>query len=294
MRLTNEEIEIRLRVERDAEERKCRQQELDEARVQQICDYMDRAASRPGFRATSTPSAFLDENRRATSQLLNESTVSRSRTLRKILDVDETDLFEPRTQDQRTSLNFHKEHRRNNVDDHTRASEWNAGRTKNIKALDRAGNRDVPYRASTTMYDRAAHHGYNPGQDPDQYDYGRGRTVGVNSTAKGLKANVPPVVTTVAESLLGIDPDELTEEQLQGLELVCENVSKKHFQAAADYVRKGIDDPDERQRAADHFAHFFSNFHPGFSHDKFHRAAGTKTREERENYGPSAMYGGRR
>jgi hypothetical protein len=54
--------------------------------------------------------------------------------------------------------------------------------------------------------------------------------------------------------------------------------TRKHFQAVANTVR-AIADPAKRQQMADHHADLFSKMNPRFDHERFHAAAGTKTKK---------------
>jgi hypothetical protein len=56
--------------------------------------------------------------------------------------------------------------------------------------------------------------------------------------------------------------------------------SRKHFSMVADTLR-AIEDPEERQRMADHHAAVFARMNPRFNHATFHAASGTQ-------YNPSA------
>jgi len=58
-------------------------------------------------------------------------------------------------------------------------------------------------------------------------------------------------------------------------EAIDESVSRKHFKATADIIR-AIENPQKRQKWADHHASQFASQNPRFNAAKFHRAAGTK------------------
>jgi hypothetical protein len=129
---------------------------------------------------------------------------------------------------------------------------------------DRAGNGAEIYSGSTKPYPRAKNRmGYDGDSDQSAYDLGA-ESKQNKSRPAGMRKTIIPQGQFQAEET----------------EVLLENVSKKHFQSAADLIRT-VSDPEKRQSHADMFDAFFSQHHPKFDTGKFHRASGTRTKAER-------------
>lgn len=70
------------------------------------------------------------------------------------------------------------------------------------------------------------------------------------------------------------------------VEMLDENVSRKHFQAVAATI-KAISDPEKRQEHADMHAETFAHLNKRFDHAKFHAACGTKYQSRSNGYSNS-------
>jgi len=169
------------------------------------------------------------------------------KTLRQL--YAESDLFAPRAADERKLFDFHRDSRLNNVDDSTRSTKFTAGYTSSDKSLDRAGNVDVPYRASNQIYDRKLHrYGRAAGDDDSVAAYDLGRNSGLNRQgAPGVRQTVVPTATYAMK-----ESEEETDE------MSTEDVLESQVQWAANYIA-GIEDEEEREMTAVAFSEMFAN-----------------------------------
>jgi hypothetical protein len=79
-----------------------------------------------------------------------------------------------RDQDSRDFAHWHIRSKTNTVDDNQRSTKFSGGRTSSQTSLDRSGNVDAPYRASTQVYDRKLHrHGHDDDESERENDLGR-------------------------------------------------------------------------------------------------------------------------